>query len=160
MNTPYITIRDFCKKRSTESLYERILLHKFYKDFYELVDEQKHKYPDKEPSDADKDAFQKTLLSENSLLGNLRAAEDEIAQALNVKTKKIEKFYARKSFWGGVWASMVASFLFTVVLVLFLTFAQKQVLDWFEAIYKNNKKIEQQITDNKNGLEVHGQDQQ
>ena len=49
MQTPYSQIMEFCKSKHVSELQSKILLHKFYKDYYEIIDNYKKK-ENKEPT--------------------------------------------------------------------------------------------------------------
>ena len=82
MQTPYSQIMEFCKSKNVSELQSKILLHKFYKDYYEIIDNYKKK-ENKEPTEEILEGFESTLLSETTLQGNLKLSEEEIEISLS-----------------------------------------------------------------------------
>ena len=90
MQTPYSQIMDFCKNKNVSELQSKILLHKFYKDYYEVIENYKKK-ENKEPTKEILEGFESTLLSETTLQGNLKLSEEEIEMALSKEIKKHDR---------------------------------------------------------------------
>lgn len=94
MQTPYSQIMDFCKNKNVSELQSKILLHKFYKDYYEVIENYKKK-ENKEPTKEILEGFESTLLSETTLQGNLKLSDGSVwhssEKALNREVKKYEE---------------------------------------------------------------------
>lgn len=67
--------------------------------------------------------FESTLLDETTLLGNLKLSEDEIEKALSKEIKKHDKIISVKNFGLSILSGVIASFIFTILLVVILSLA-------------------------------------
>lgn len=146
MQTPYNQIMEFCKSKSASELQSKILLHKYYKDYYEVIDNYKKKEK-KEPTKEIIEGLENTLLSETTLQGNLKLSEEEIEIAFSEKLKKHDKIMSLKNFGLSVLSGVFASIIFTLLLILVLNLAQNQVKGWINDMYKTQQEIEQTVNE-------------
>lgn len=146
MQTPYSQIMEFCQNKDVSELQSKILLHKFYKDYYEVVDNYKKK-ENKEPTDEILKGFESTLLSETTLQGNLKLSNEEIEAALSKEIKKHERVTSLKNFGLSVLSGVIASFIFTILLIVILNLAQNQVKGWINDMYKTQQEMVQTVND-------------
>lgn len=144
MQTPYSQIMEFCKNKNVSELQSKILLHKFYKDYYEIIDNYKKK-ENQEPTEEILKGFESTLLSETTLQGNLKLSNEEIEAALSKEIKRHDKLMSLKNFSLSVLSGVIASFLFTILLVVILNLAQNQVKGWINDMYKTQQEMEQTV---------------
>ncbi len=144
MQTPYNQITEFCKNKNVPELQSKILLHKFYKDYYEVIDNYQKK-ESKEPTKEILEGFESTLLSETTLQGNLKLSEEEIASALSKEIKKHDRLTSIKNFGLSILSGVIASFIFTILLLVILNLAQNQVKGWINDMYKTQQQIEQTV---------------
>lgn len=146
MQTPYSQIMEFCKKKDASELQSKILLHKFYKDYYEIINNYK-KREDKEPTEETLEGFESTLLSETTLQGNLKLSEKEIEIALSKEIKKHDRVTSIKNFGLSILSGVIASFIFTILLIVILNLAQNQVKGWINDMYKTQQEMERTVND-------------
>lgn len=146
MQTPYSQIMEFCKNKNVSELQSKILLHKFYKDYYEVIDNYKKK-ENKEPTEEILKIYENTLLSETTLQGNLKLSEEEIENAFSKELKKHDRLMSFANFWLSVLTGVVASVFFTLLLILVLNLAQSQVKGWINDMYKTQQEIEQTVNE-------------
>ena len=146
MQTPYSQIMEFCKSKNVSELQSKILLHKFYKDYYEIIDNYKKK-ENKEPTEEILEGFESTLLSETTLQGNLKLSEEEIEIALSKEIKKHDRITSAQNFGLSVLSGVLASFIFTILLIVILNLAQNQVKGWINDMYKTQQEMEQTVND-------------
>lgn len=146
MQTPYSQIMEFCKNKNVPELQSKILLHKFYKDYYDIINNYKNK-ENKEPTEEILKGFESTLLDETTLQGNLKLSEDEIEKALSKEIKKHDKIVSIKNFGLSVLSGVIASFIFTVLLIVILNLAQNQVKGWIDDMYKTQQEIEHTVNE-------------
>ncbi len=146
MQTPYSQIMEFCKNKNVPELQSKILLHKFYKDYYDIINNYKNK-ENKEPTEEILKGFESTLLDETTLQGNLKLSEDEIEKALSKEIKKHDKIVSIKNFGLSVLSGVIASFIFTVLLIVILHLAQNQVKGWIDDMYKTQQEIEHTVNE-------------
>lgn len=141
----FVAISKFCEDNKLSKLHQRILLHKYYEDYYLLIED----YCKKENSNPSADTikgFNSTLLNEMTLKTNISLANDEIRNYTEKEIAKVKKNQSIKSFWFSVLSSIIGSFLFTILLLIIFTLAQNQVKSWINDLYNNDKQIEQTIT--------------
>ena len=123
MQTPYSQIMDFCKNKNVSELQSKILLHKFYKDYYEVIENYKKK-ENKEPTKEILEGFESTLLSETTLQGNLKLSEEEIEMALSKEIKKHDRITSVKNFGLSIfncfylWLNVFLLNLFLVIYII------------------------------------------
>jgi hypothetical protein len=142
-NSPYQQIYQYCQKEKKDKIIERILYHKYTEELTELIDSYKKDNSDKEPTKDTIEGYTATLLSKNNLSKNVRLAEEELDDVLDVKIKKIKKEIGRVNFWKSVWASVLASFIFVLLLIAFFLVAENQVKSLFHIDANGNSKTEQ-----------------
>ena len=143
--SPFEHIKKFCRDRNLVKLHERILFHKFNEDFYDLIASYETS-ENKAPSADIVKGFESTLLSDNTLSTNIRLADEEIDEHIEKEIKKVERKYSFGNFSLSVFASLLASFLFAIILVLIFTVAQSQIRSWVDDLYNNHKYIEQKVS--------------
>lgn len=146
MSTPYSQITDFCKNKNASELQSKILLHKYYKDYYEVIENYKNK-ENKEPTSEILEGFESTLLSETTLQGNLKLSEGEIELALSKEIEKHDRIISLKNFSLSVLSGIIASFIFTILLIVILNLAQNQVKGWINDMYKTQQEMEEAVNE-------------
>lgn len=144
MQTPYSQIMEFCKNKNVSELQSKILLHKFYKDYYEIIENYKVKEK-KEPTDEILKGFESTLLSDTTLQGNLKLSNEEVASALSKEINKHDQIISIKNFGLSIISGVIASFIFTILLFITLNLAQNQIKEWINNWYQTDKQIEDTV---------------
>lgn len=142
-NSPYQLIYEYCQNEKKDKIIERILYHKYTEELTELIDSYKNDNNAKEPTNDTIEGYTATLLSKNNLSKNVRLAEEELDDVLDVKIKKIKKEIGRINFWKSVWASVLASFIFILLMIAFFLVAENQVKSLFHIDTNGNTKTEQ-----------------
>lgn len=142
--TPFEQIKKFCKDKNLSKLQERIMFHKYTEDYNELISNHIEAEGIEPPDDTLK-GFRNTLLSESTLSTNSKLSEDEIKENLKTEIRKAEKKYSRTSFWSSVGAGILASTLFTIMLIVVISLAQSQVKSWVNDLYSTQTHIEQKV---------------
>lgn len=122
--TPLEVIREFCIKNNQDIFHEKLLLYNYYDEFSIAVSKYTKK---KELTNEKIDTIYSTLLDENSLRKNLKLIDSELNDFENTIVTKIEKKYKKISFGLNVLASIIASFVFTLILIGLLAVAENQV---------------------------------
>lgn len=141
----FVAISKFCEDNKLSKLHQRILLHKYYEDYYILIEDYRKKENSNPSTDTIK-GFNSTLLNEMTLKTNISLANDEIKNYTEKEIAKVKKNQFIKSFWFSVLSSIIGSFLFAILLLIIFTLAQNQVKSWINDLYNNGKQIEQTIT--------------
>ena len=145
MSTPYERIRDFCKNKDIPKLKQDLMVSRFYENFDLMVTEYRTK-EGKEPTDETSDAYEDALLSDVNLQNILKLVDEEIENEFADRTKRVKRQTSFKEFSLSVLSGVIASFLFTILLVIILNLAQSQIKSWISDWYTTDKQI-QQITD-------------
>jgi hypothetical protein len=141
--SPYQLISEYCQKEKKDKIIERILYHKYTEELTELIDSYKKDNDDKEPPADTTNGYTATLLSKINLSKNVRLAEEELEDVLEEKTKKIKSEIGRINFWKSVWASVIASFIFILLLIAIFKVAENQVKSLFSNDSGGQKQTEQ-----------------
>ncbi|MBD5347548.1 MAG: hypothetical protein HDR92_10550 [Bacteroides sp.] len=139
-------IFDFCDRNKLSKLHQRVLLHKYYEDYYVLIEDYRNKEKTEPSADTIK-GFNSTLLNEMTLKTNVRLADDEIRNYTQKEIDKVTKKQSRKSFWNSVLTSIIGSFIYSVILLLLFTLAHNQVKSWIDDLYKNEQEINKTISE-------------
>ncbi|MFK9118470.1 hypothetical protein ACJEBK_16520 [Peribacillus frigoritolerans] len=142
--TPFEQIRKFCTDKNLSKMHERFLYHKYVEDLTSLIDSY-HPLHGKEPSDEVKEGFKGTLISENTLSTNVRLADDEFKELTNKEIVKVKKKASFLAFSVDVVSGVVASFVFTLLLILIFSLGQSQFKSWINDLYDNNNHIEKKV---------------
>ena len=129
----YDIIKYFCKNRETSSVDEKILLHKFYTEYFDTLEEQEASKMKISVSEIA--GYVKILLSETNLNKNLKIAESEIEDLISDKIKKIEIKYKFKNVVLTIVVNIVSSFLYTFLLIMLLAAARNQIKSIFLDIF-------------------------
>jgi hypothetical protein len=128
-------IHDFCKNRKTSSVDEKILLHMFYTEYFELLEKQETSKG--EISEQEMAGYEKSLLSETNLMKNMRIAESERENLISEKINKIEVKYKFKNIGLTILLNVVSSLLSIFVLMLILAAARNQIKPILQDIFVN-----------------------
>ena len=142
------TIQKFCVDNKLSKLHERILLHKYYEDYYTLIEDHKKK-ESCDPSVDTIKGFNATLWNEMTLKTNVTLANDEIKNYTEKEINKIKRTQSNMAFWKSTLSSIVGSIIFTFLLILLFTLAQSQIKTWVNDLYENNNKIESTVNGDK-----------
>jgi hypothetical protein len=145
----FVIINNFCQTNTISKVYERMLFHKYHEDLYVLI-EDFIKTEKSEPSDDIVRGFKSTLCNEMTLRTNIRLAEDEIKNHTKKELKKFERKQTSSAFWFSTFSSVVASFIFSILLLLIFTVAHSQVKSWLNDLNSDNssktEKVETKTT--------------
>ena len=136
--SPYIIIAEFCEREKIDKIIERILYHKYNEELTELINSYKTDNHAQDPLPDTIDGFSATLLSEINLRKNIRLAEEELEEIFKDKIKKVKRSISNTDFWKSVLASIVASFIFIIILILMYVVAENQV----KSLINNGTKVE------------------
>jgi hypothetical protein len=136
--SPLDVIREFCKKNNQDLLHEKLLLYNYYEEYSIAV----NKYSIKELTKEKIDTIYSTLLDENSLKKNLKLINSELFDLENSIRVKIEKKYKRTGFGLNVLAGVIASFIFTLLLIGLLAAADNQVKGIVKKYFTSNESSE------------------
>lgn len=126
-NSPYEIVKLYCEKEKKNKIIERILYHKFEEELNELISNFKDINESTPPSSQVRNGYTTTLLSTTNLAKNTRLAEEELEDIFKGKIDAYKKKVGRVSFWKSVWAGIVASFIFTVLLIVIFAVAENQI---------------------------------
>ena len=131
--SPFCIISEFCSREKKAKTIERILFHNFNEELNELIESYRKANDNQEPSSETVDGFKVTLLSETNLKKNIRMAEEELEDVLESKIKKMKRKFINTNFWHSVFASVLASFIFVILLILVYIVAENQVRSMLES---------------------------
>jgi hypothetical protein len=109
----YETIHAFCEPQHIDPVYEKILLHTYYKEYDEIIksrDSSKGAILEDESN-----AYKDTLLSNTNLAKNLSIAKAEIENIVVERTKRIEKRQKFRDFGANVGIGILSNILFTIM---------------------------------------------
>lgn len=123
------TIKEFCKNNKYPVIYNRILLHKFYEDFYKVTSDHKLKQGI-DPSADTITGFQSTLLNDMTLKSNVKLAEDELKTLTSYEVNKFKLIVSFKQFTLDVVSGIIATIIYTVLLILFFYLGKNQINSW------------------------------
>ncbi|WP_312923212.1 hypothetical protein [Empedobacter brevis] len=138
----FATVSDFCTKNKLPLIFNRILVHKYYEDYNKIVNDYtiKEKNP---PSQDILKGFEATLLSEMTLNSNAKLAEDELQNYTKKEINKYKQEVSIKNFWMNVLSGVVATIIYTLLLLLFFYLGKSQIHSWLNDL-NDNDKIENQ----------------
>ena len=143
--TPYEIIKDYCENKSLSKLYERILFHKYTEEYNNLIIDYKESEKHEPTLDTLK-GFESTLLSDNSLSTSVRIAEDDLKEYTKKEVNKALRKYSFKEFCFSTLASIIASILFSLLLIFLFTVASKQIKSYINDLYSDQSFIKNKIT--------------
>ncbi|WP_114819372.1 MULTISPECIES: hypothetical protein [Chryseobacterium] len=139
------TIANFCNAKNYPLIYNRILLHKFYEDYKKVIND----HTIKEGSDPTNDTlkgFKSTLLNDMTLTSNIKLAEDELKNYSKEEINKFERKQSTRAFWISVLSGVIASIIYTLLLIIFFYLGKNQLSSWLNDLNSNTsqetKKIE------------------
>lgn len=126
-NNPYLIIKEFCSKseHKNNKLVEKILVHTFYKEYDELIKDEKSKRQNL--SDEEINGFRNSLLSEINLRKNEEIALAEIGASVKNEIKLIKGWYKIKNSLSVILLNVISSIIFTLLLILLFFLAESQI---------------------------------
>lgn len=127
----FTRIKEFSTARNLTKLQERILLHKYYEDFYSLYDDYKRKNQGNNPSNDIIIGFNNTLLSDMTLSTNISLSISELESFTKKEISKVKRVNGLKDFGLSTLSSIVGSFLFTLLIIILFLMGQNQIRSWF-----------------------------
>lgn len=139
----YNRIKEFSKARNLSKLQERILLHKYYEDYFILIDDHKKKNGGNEPSPDTVIGFNSTLLSDMTLSTNINLAEAELESFTKKKLEKVKMANGWKNFGLSTLSSIIGSFLFTLIIILLFLMGESQIKSWIKDFGKEKTEVTQ-----------------
>lgn len=145
MNTPYERIKNYCETKELSKLQQSILLNKFYENYNAMIAEYK-KGEGKDPDQNMLEAYETALLSDTNIQNNIKLVNEEIENAFKDRLKLFKLTTSFKEFSISVLSGVIGSFIFTLLLVLFLRLGQNQIKSWIADWYVNDVQIENMIT--------------
>lgn len=125
-------VQEYCRKNNKSAVITALTYSVFQKQFEELIEDN----TDEEgaPSKTKIDAMRMTLLSDASLNAHLRVAEEmQLSETQDVLQPFMRK-ESIKNFWHSVSASVVASFIYSVLLIVIFIVAQEQIGTWLSSL--------------------------
>ena len=141
MTTPYKRIRNFCKNKNVTKIEQSLIVNKFYEDYYSMIEE--HTKNEKGVlTDETCKGFENALLSDVNLQISLKIIKEDIENEYKRRVKIVEIKTSIKEFSVSVLSGVIASFLFTILLIVILNMAQSQVKSWISDWYTTEKQIE------------------
>jgi hypothetical protein len=112
--SPFIIIHNFCSNNDhlENPLLEKILLHTYYKEYYEM--KERH---EAETAPLDEHTIKLSLLSDTNLEKNIEIALSQIDNEVKKKTMKIERRYKNKNGFVVIGLNLLSSFIFAFLLI-------------------------------------------
>lgn len=142
--TPFKQIKKYCIDKGLSKMHERFLYHKYVEDLDDLI-ERYRASQGKEPSKDIKEGYVSTLTSHSTLSTNVILADDEIKKITKKEAEKAKMKVSIFTFSMDVVSGVVASIVFSVLLIVVFTLAQSQIKSWVEDLYNNNTQIENKV---------------
>lgn len=126
-------ISDYCT-RAGKSLHVRN--HAFCL-FVSALDNALKEHADRTGSPAKpKEAADKhdALLTEDSILGFVTRAEHLVEKAASEIREPYKATIDSKQFWMSVWSSVLASFIYSIILLIVFWVAKDQIISWLQSL--------------------------
>lgn len=139
------TINKFCDSEKLDSFYKYYLYYKFNSDLEEQIANHK-KISKSEPSEETISTIKSTLISNSTLSTNVKLAVEQRKRILDKEIKQYRSGQNIKVFSLNVLSGVLASILFTLLIVVVFTLGENQIKSWLNDF---NSNTEVQI-DNKN----------
>lgn len=139
------TINKFCDSEKLDYFYRYYLYHKFNSDLEEQIANHK-KISKSEPSEETISTIKSTLISNSTLSTNVKLAVEQRKRILDKEIKQYRLRQNIKVFSLNVLSGVLASILFTLLIVVVFTLGENQIKSWLNDF---NSNTEVQI-DNKN----------
>ena len=126
---PYSRIKKFINNSDYKDnkLVEKILLHTYYKEYNELIEQETDLESRKNLSEEVSNSYKRTLLSETNLKKNAEIALSEIDVSVDDKVKWIERKYRFKNVIGVIGINIISSAAFTLLLIILFALAENQI---------------------------------
>lgn len=144
----YEKIKKYCESAQLDKFYEIFLYHKFEEDYYNQILEYKKNNNNQEPDSSTKQGYESTLLSDSTLSTNIMLANSEKERIISKEIKKVKRKTTGIAFLFNVLAGILASVIFTIMIVVLFTLGQNQIMSWLNDFYVDNKQIEEQMKNN------------
>jgi len=125
---PFDIIDEFCQHQH-ESFIVRDIAYAIYEDKLQTVinDKIKAGYA---PSESEINTMRETLLHEKNIYVHVQIAKDRLDEEKKVNSRTL----GIKEFLHAVLASIVANFLFTVIIIVVFMVAQNKIGTWIKLI--------------------------
>ncbi len=126
------TVQEYCQQRSKSSVVTSLAYSIYQQQLEELVTENTN--GNAAPTDAEISTMKTTLLSQNSLSAHVRFAEEMLSTEVDKAiTPHINK-EGSKTFWTSVGGSIVANFIYSILMILLFVVAQDQIGSWLSSL--------------------------
>lgn len=128
----YDTINEYCTTKYKGILVQAekdYVLRKFLDSYYEAI--QKFESDNgRKPSGTDEQTIISSLLNESTLLSYTESAKAYYEKFKYSIELEFEKKQKNNNFWGNVWNSIVANFIYSILLIIVFYVAKDQISSW------------------------------
>lgn len=145
----FTRVKEFSTARKLSKLQERILLHKYFEDYFSLVDDYKKKNQGNNPPSDTIVGFNSTLLSDMTLSTNIDLSVSELDSFSKDEIDKVKTKNGWKNFWLSTFSSIVGSFLFTLIIILLFLMGENQIKSWIKDDINEKDKDKTEMTSGK-----------
>jgi hypothetical protein len=145
----YDKIKEYCTRHEAEiSDPERdFMVRKFCDSFYRTI-EIKEVEKESPLTGGEINFIRDALLSDDTLNNSVTSAKNYFSRIENDYLDKFKKSVDRVDFWKSVWASVVASFFYSILLLFAFFVSKDQISSWVNSI-ENEQGAPQEQTPNK-----------
>ncbi len=137
-------IHKYCKDNNYSPIFYKLLYSKYTEEMSSLISSHKEKHRESPNSDVIS-GFESSCLNEGRLSNYYKLAKEEINEITNDEVKKAVRRQSAIDFWKSVAASVLASFIFVLLVIGFYAVEQDQIKTWIDG----NKTEQINSTDNK-----------
>ena len=128
-------VTEYCNSNGKSSVVGSIAFSIYQQQLEELIADSQNN--GEGLSDNEISTMRTTLLSQNSLSAHVRLAEDQLAEQTRSAIKPLLKKEGFKNFLVSVGASVIASFLYSILLIIIFVVAQEQIASWLSSLPKS-----------------------
>ncbi|MFZ4412685.1 MAG: hypothetical protein ACOYOV_06345 [Bacteroidales bacterium] len=136
-------IKEFSTARNLTKLQERILLHRYFEDYYFLIDDYARKHQGNNPSADTIVGFNTTLLSDMTLSTNVNLSAAELEEFNKKEIEKVKAVNGWKNFGLSTLSSIIGSFLFTLLIIILFLMGESQIKSWINDFGKKSTETTQ-----------------
>jgi len=123
-------------QKGITQLHKDVVIRKVMENYYSSIVRVSDDDSVSEISDTEKDVLENSIVSDGNIQNYLDSASTMINDWEEGKEKLLKKHINTGSFWKSVGASMLASLLYSIILIIVFWIAKNQISDWLLSLSK------------------------
>lgn len=135
----YEYIIDYCVKEYKEVLSpfeHNYVLRKFLESYYSAINKYKEQNNGQEPSSADEKTILSSLMNENTMNSFIDSAKSYYNEYTTSIYNEYQKKANKSSFLLSIGTSVLANFIYSIILVIVFIVAKDQIATWLTSLLK------------------------